>query len=182
MWAFRYHSQAFPGPQLQIHTMRKLLIIITLAATLLAVGCSSMRDVTDAIPNALDRAPLIYRPTVQQGNIVTQQQINQLEPGMTKRQVRFLLGSPMLDDVFHVDRWDYAYTTGIGSTPDEIKVTTLWFANDRLDRIAGDMRPQAAEERVEKPKEVVVSVPNWEPENKTLWGRLLSLVGIDPYD
>ncbi|MCB1786929.1 MAG: outer membrane protein assembly factor BamE, partial [Gammaproteobacteria bacterium] len=99
--------------------MRKLLIFIVSSATWLTAGCSSMSGITDAIPNALDRVPLVYRPQIVQGNVVNQELINQLEPGMTKRQVRFLLGSPMLSDVFHVDRWDYAYTSGEGSRPDE---------------------------------------------------------------
>ena len=159
--------------------MRKLLIFAVVPATLLSQGCSSVSDVTDAIPNALDRAPLIYRPTINQGNIVSQEQMNQLTPGMTKRQVRFLLGSPMLTDVFHADRWDYSYTTGKGSTPSEIKHVTVFFEDDRLVRIAGAMRPQPEGERVVKPKAVVLTVPDWEPEGESLWRRAASAVGID---
>ncbi|MCP5315814.1 MAG: outer membrane protein assembly factor BamE [Chromatiaceae bacterium] len=140
-----------------------------------------MSGITDAIPNALDRVPLVYRPQIVQGNVVNQELINQLEPGMTKRQVRFLLGSPMLSDVFHVDRWDYAYTSGEGSRPDEILHTTVYFENDRLVRITGHLRPQPEHERETKPKEVVVTVPDWEPEKKSLLGRAMQAVGVD-YD
>jgi len=164
--------------------MRKLLIFITTLATLLSAGCASVGDtvesVADVIPNALDRAPLIYRPTIQQGNVVTQEQVNDLQPGMTKRQVRFLLGTPLLTDVFHVDRWDYAYTIGKGSTPEEIRRVTVFFEDDRLVRIAGDMRPQPESEREAKKKEVVVTVPDWEPQNKSLWRRALGSVGLEP--
>ncbi|MCP5306271.1 MAG: outer membrane protein assembly factor BamE [Chromatiaceae bacterium] len=161
--------------------MRKLLIFIVSSATWLTAGCSSMSGITDAIPNALDRVPLVYRPQIVQGNVVNQELINQLEPGMTKRQVRFLLGSPMLSDVFHVDRWDYAYTSGEGSRPDEILHTTVYFENDRLVRITGHLRPQPEHERETKPKEVVVTVPDWEPEKKSLLGRAMQAVGVD-YD
>jgi len=163
--------------------MRKLLILLALPATTVFSGCSSLNKVTDAIPNALDRAPLIYRPQVQQGNVVEQEQINALKPGMTKRQVRYVLGSPMLTDVFHVNRWDYAFTLGKGSRPSEIRRVTVFFEDDRLARITGDLRPQPLEEQVEKPKEVVVTVPDWEPADKSLWQRTLELVGVEPnYD
>jgi outer membrane protein assembly factor BamE len=166
--------------------MHKLLIFIAATATLPLSGCSTVGDglrslggVTDIIPNALDRAPLVYRPTVQQGNVVTQELINQLTPGMTRRQVKFLLGTPMLSDVFHADRWDYAYTVGEGSRPEEIRQVTVFFEEDRLVRIAGGMRPQPPEERTEAKKEVVVSVPDWEPQRKSLWRRALDSVGLE---
>jgi len=156
--------------------MRKLLIFITALATLAAAGCSTY----DQIPEALDKAPLVYHPIIQQGNVVSQEQINQLEPGMTKRQVKFLLGTAVLTDFFHLDRWDYVYTLGEGSTPDEIRRVTMFFENDRLVRIAGDMRPQPPEEREEPKKEVVVTVPDWEPDGKSLWRRGLSAIGLEP--
>lgn len=176
-----------PQSRKTIHlNMRKLLIFITSAATLGGAGCSTVGDglrslggVTDIIPNALDRAPLVYRPTIQQGNVVTQEQVNELKPGMSKRQVRFLLGTPMLTDVFHANRWDYAYTLGEGSRPDEMQRVTVYFEEDRLVRIAGDLRPEPEGERNEAKKEVVVSVPDWEPESDSLWRRALDKVGVD---
>lgn len=163
--------------------MRKLLILFSLIATILSVGCSSFsegaRDIANVIPNALDKAPLIYRPTIQQGNVVTQEQVNELEPGMTKRQVRFLLGTPMLTDVFHDNRWDYTYTLGEGSTPEEMSRVTVYFEDDRLVRINGDLRPQPPHERVEKKKDVVVTVPDWEGEKKTMFERAMGAVGLD---
>ena len=162
--------------------MRKLLIFIAALAT---AGCSTIGDglrslggVTEVIPNALNEVPLIYRPTIQQGNVISQEQINALRPGMTKRQVRFLLGTPMLTGVFHANRWDYAYTKGVGSTPEEFRQVTVYFENDRLSRIAGDMRPQPESEQEEVKKEIVVSVPDWEPPQKSLWRRTLDTVGL----
>ena len=166
--------------------MQKLLISITAAASLILSGCSSVGDglrsassVTDWIPDALDKAPLIYRPTILQGNVVTQEQVNKLKPGMSRRQVRFVLGSPTLRDVFHEDRWDYPYTEGVGSTPDDYKYLSVFFENDRLVRVAGDLHPQAPgeQDKAEK-KPTVVSVPDWNPEPTSLWGRALNTVGL----
>lgn len=163
--------------------MQKLLISITAAASLFLSGCSTVGDglqsassITDWIPDALDKAPLIYRPTIQQGNVITQEQVNQLKPGMSRRQVRFVLGSPTLRDVFHDDRWDYPYTEGVGSTPDQRKYLTVFFENDQLVRIAGDLHPQpeAESDPVEKPS--LVKVPDWEPEPRTLWEHLKDTV------
>ena len=166
--------------------MRKLLIFITAIATALSAGCSSFGDsmssVADVVPNALDRAPFVYRPEIQQGNVVEQEQVNQLRPGLSKRQVKFLLGTPMLNDVFHANRWDYAYTIGRGSTPQEIRRLTVFFQDDRLVRIAGDMRPQPESERAEIKKEVVVTVPDWEEGKKSFWTRTLNAIGIETLD
>lgn len=168
--------------------MIKHRIITVLTATLLTVGCSTMSDgletlgdVTD-VSKALDRTSIVYKPTIQQGNVVTQEQVNELRPGMTKRQVRFLLGTPMLTDVFHADRWDYAFTLGVGSEPSDFRQVTVFFENDRLARITGDLRPQPEDEREEVKKEVVVTVPDWEPPNKSLWRRAIETVGINPYE
>ena len=150
--------------------MRKLLTFITVAATLLAGGCGKY-NLGDGIISALDRMPVVYRPTIQQGNVVDQESISRLEPGMTKRQVRYLLGTPMLVDVFHQDRWDFVFTHGEGSTPEEIKRVAMFFEDDRLARLEGDLRPEPIDEQELEKKEVVVSVPDWEGEHKTIWRR-----------
>lgn len=189
-WGIRYHSGRMAATDRDNSLqMPKLLIFILFVASAFTTGCSSLADskilfdgVTNAIPNALDRSSLVYRPTIQQGNIVTQEQVNELRPGMTKRQVRFLLGTPMLADVFHANRWDYAFTQGVGSIPTERRHVTVFFENDRLVRITGDLRPEPQEEREEVSPEVVVSVPDWEPPDKSLWRRALESVGIDPYE
>ncbi len=165
--------------------MRKLLIFIILPASIVLDGCSStgsgseeQTGLTDIIPRALDRTSIIYRPTIQQGNVITQEQVNRLKPGMTREQVRFVLGSPTLRDIFHDDRWDYPYTIGVGSTPQEVRHIAVIFEDGRLVRIIGDLQPQPPEERkpVEKPR--VIKVPDWEPEKKTLFGRMAGAVGL----
>jgi outer membrane protein assembly factor BamE len=56
----------------------------------------------------------VYRPNISQGNLIKQDDLDQVEIGMTRNQVRFLLGTPMVDDPFHTDRWDYVYYLKIG--------------------------------------------------------------------
>ena len=56
----------------------------------------------------------VFRAGISQGNIIEQDDLDQLEVGMTRNQVRFLLGTPMVDDPFHADRWDYVYYLKVG--------------------------------------------------------------------
>lgn len=96
--------------------MQKLLIILMVCATLMA-GCA------------------IHKPDIQQGNVVTPEMLEQLKIGMSSRQVRFIMGSPLLTDPFHPNRWDYIYMlTKPGMNP-ERKHTVLYFDNDQLSRI-----------------------------------------------
>ncbi len=142
--------------------MRKPLIFLLSIASLPLIGCSSS-DEKDNSPTAtfLEGIPIVYRQDIQQGNIVTQEMVNKLQPGMSKRQVRFVLGTPMLMDPFHSNRWDYYYamTEGWGET--EKQRLTLVFADDRLLRLEGDYRPQPTAEIQEVDKETVVSVPDY---------------------
>jgi outer membrane protein assembly factor BamE len=68
---------------------------LSMAALLFVTGCST------------DKIPGIYRIDIQQGNNVTQAMLNELEPGMTKNQVAYVMGNPLLIDTFHPNRWDY---------------------------------------------------------------------------
>ncbi len=56
----------------------------------------------------------VYQANLSQGNLLKQEDLDQVEVGVTRRQVRFLLGTPMIDDPFHEDRWDYVYYLKIG--------------------------------------------------------------------
>ncbi len=82
-----------------------------------------------------------YKIDVQQGNVLTQEMVSQLKPGLTKDQVRFLLGTPVLMDMFHANRWDYVYRLKKGSTGEvEMrKFSTFFDASDRLVRVGGDV-------------------------------------------
>lgn len=103
-----------------------------LAATAIAVvvaGCSS------------DKWGFPYRAPVQQGNWITQEQIALLQPGMTREQVRFALGSPTLTSALHSERWDYPYYFKPGYGEAQERKFTVWFDNNRLTRWDGDKQP-----------------------------------------
>lgn len=106
--------------------------------------------------------PFVYRMTVQQGNIITEEMVDELRPGMTKRQVRFLLGTPLLTDFFHSDRWDYTYTIRRRHEPMQIKRLTLFFEDDELARIEGDLRPNLERAETREREDLIVTVPDWE--------------------
>lgn len=76
-----------------------------------------------------------YKPDVQQGNTLEDEQIAQLKLGMTKQQVVFLMGTAILKDPFHKNRWDYLYTHAKGREKPTRRVLTLYFENDRLSKI-----------------------------------------------
>jgi len=90
--------------------------------------------------------PIVYRIEVQQGNLVDQDSVAQLKPGMTKDQVRFVLGTPLVNDIFHADRWDYVYTRKLARSTRvaEQRRLTLFFDKDGLlERVDGDVVPGA---------------------------------------
>ncbi len=108
--------------------MRQLLIIAFLALVATVSACTG------------EHIPFVYKVDVLQGNIVTQEMVNQLEPGMNKARVQFIMGSPMLVDVFHQDRWDYIYLRRPGRGKPEQRRVTLYFEGDQLVSIAGDIK------------------------------------------
>jgi len=104
--------------------MRFPLLIILLAV--LVAGCN-----------------LLYRSEVQQGTLLSAEMLVNLKPGMTKRQVRLLLGSPPVSDVFHPERWDYVYSlvkVGEKTVPQHL---ALHFRDDTLVRAEGELAPTA---------------------------------------
>jgi len=84
---------------------------------------------------------LPYRANVQQGNWVTNEQVAQLETGMTPLQVRFILGTPILQDPLHANRWDYTYYSKPGYGKEELRHLTVWFENDQVVRWRSDAQP-----------------------------------------
>jgi outer membrane protein assembly factor BamE len=87
----------------------------------------------------------VYRVDVPQGNIVTQEMVDLLKPGMTPNQVRFVLGTPLITDPFHPQRWDYYYSLRKGGALfPETRRLTIYFQNEQLVRIEGDVTARAA--------------------------------------
>lgn len=84
-----------------------------------------------------------YKMPLPQGNIVTEDAVARLKVGQTRSQVRLLLGTPMLTDPFHADRWDYVYRTTEDGKVKDARTFTVWFENDQLKRWEGQAAPAA---------------------------------------
>ncbi|MCQ9617010.1 outer membrane protein assembly factor BamE [Paenalcaligenes niemegkensis] len=83
-----------------------------------------------------------YKADVQQGNWITTEDVNRLQPGMTREQVRYVLGTPTLQDIFHTDRWEYPYYNKPGYGDEELRLFTVWFEGDTLVRWEGSEQPE----------------------------------------
>ena len=88
--------------------------------------------------------PGVYRINVEQGNIVTQEMVDQLKPGMSKRQVRFIMGTPLVEDTFNTSRWDYPYSIRNGGNLITESHVTVFFDGDALVNVTGDVLPEWA--------------------------------------
>jgi outer membrane protein assembly factor BamE len=113
-------------------TCRRLVAL--LSAALITAGCGS---ITDYFPRFLKP----YRPDVQQGNVITSDMVDQLRPGMTRDQVKFMLGTPLLADAFHPDRWDYLYYLNPRVGAPQRRNLVIFFKDNRLDRFKSDPMP-----------------------------------------
>lgn len=104
-----------------------LPVLLPLAA------CSNVKmpDVASAITP--------YRIDIRQGNYITQEMVAQLKPGMSRDQVRFLLGTPLVADIFHADRWDYVYSFRPGRGETQMRRFSVFFEDGKLVRVAGDV-------------------------------------------
>jgi outer membrane protein assembly factor BamE len=128
----------------------------------------------------LNNLPGVYTLEIQQGNIIDQAMIDQLRPGMNKRQALYIMGSPMLDDVFHKNRWDYLYSDQPSGEDRVQKRITISFENDQIAGIQGDFRPSTTPV-IKTSGETTVDVPKRDLE-KTLWEKITGLVGYDDLD
>ena len=120
--------------------MRQFLILLMVLAL---AGCKQAPELPAVI------AP--YKIDIQQGNVVSQAMVSKLKAGMTRAQVRFALGSPLIVDMFRTDRWDYVYMyQKQGKEPQRHRITIV-FEDDRLLRIEGDVVPTYSAQDLEKP-------------------------------
>jgi outer membrane protein assembly factor BamE len=111
-----------------------------LGAALLA-GCSSWPSSGDSILGLVSP----HRIDIQQGNVVTQEQLARVKPGMNRLQVRDALGTPLLADSFHPDRWDYIFTLRQGSKQAQRRSVVLYFDGDVLKSIEAPELPTELE-------------------------------------
>lgn len=106
---------------------RFLILLLTALLAALLTGCN-----------------LLYKPEVRQGNLPNAETLAALKAGMTRHQVRLLLGTPPVSDPFHPDRWDYVYTLGLAGDPVPVPARlTLFFKNDVLNSAGGELAPPA---------------------------------------
>jgi len=150
--------------------MSKPLFSLYLLASLTLASCSMI----------LNNLPGVYSLEIQQGNIVDQAMIDQLRPGMTKRQVLYIMGSPMLVDTFHQKRWDYIYSDQPKGEDRVQKRITLVFDNDQIVGIQGDLRPSAVPV-TKSSNETTVDVPKRDLD-KTMWEKITGFIGYDGSD
>jgi outer membrane protein assembly factor BamE len=99
-----------------------------LLAALLLAGCSSLQSHENNFLGFITP----YRVEVVQGNVLTAEQVALVKPGMSRAQVRDILGSPLLADAFHVDRWDYVFTIRRQGTAPQQRKAVVLFENERM--------------------------------------------------
>ena len=92
-----------------------------------------------------------YKIDIQQGNVVSQAMVAKLKAGMTRAQVRFALGSPLIVDPFRTDRWDYVYTYQKQGKEVQRRRLTIIFEEDRLLRVEGDVVPTDSAQEPQQP-------------------------------
>jgi len=110
--------------------MRRSRLLLVAASSALIAACSYK-------PSFINE----YKIDIQQGNVLTQEMVSQLKPGQTRDQVRFLLGTPLVVDIFHQQRWDYVYRylNGQSGKVESRKFTVFFDAEGRLERVNGDV-------------------------------------------
>lgn len=120
-------------------------ICLSLAAACLAVATLTACSGTVRSQDAFLGFITPYRVEVVQGNVVTQEMLSQLREGLTREQVRYVLGSPLLTDVFHADRWDYVFSIRRQGTPAQERRVTVYFDQDRVSRFDASALPSERE-------------------------------------
>ena len=110
--------------------MRRSRLLLVAASCALIAACSYK-------PSFINE----YKIDIQQGNVLTPEMVSQLKPGQTRDQVRFLLGTPLVVDIFHQQRWDYVYRylNGQSGKVESRKFTVFFDAEGRLERVNGDV-------------------------------------------
>jgi outer membrane protein assembly factor BamE len=127
----------------------RIIGLSVLASTLLfSAGCAKVPMLPSLTPHKMD---------IRQGNYVTQEMVNKLKPGMTQKEVRFHLGTPLVVDLFRTDRWDYVYLySHKGERVEQRRLVVLFSKDAKLLRLEGDVIPA-------KPKPVPVAVNKPKP-------------------
>lgn len=105
--------------------------------TLFALGACSF-----SLPKL--KMPRVHKISVQQGNLITQEMVDKLKPGMTRSQVAYIMGEPIFRNTFNEDRWDYIYTISIPGYFEQDMRMSLYFQDNALAYFTGDLAPSEA--------------------------------------
>lgn len=120
----------------------RLALGLLIGAGLVAIaGCSSLNGASSRIASVITP----YRVDVVQGNFVSREQVEALQPGMSRQQVREILGTPLVTSVFHADRWEYVFTIQRPGQERQTRRLTVFFRGDALERSEGDEMPTESE-------------------------------------
>jgi len=115
---------------------------MALGAAMVALSaCSSVNGASNRLVNMITP----YKIDIVQGNFVSREQVEALQVGMSRGQVKNILGTPLLTDVFHADRWDYVFTFKRQGVEPQARKVTVFFKDDTLARIEADPLPTEAE-------------------------------------
>ncbi len=113
---------------------------LTLACAALG-ACGSFNTASNSLASIITP----YKVEVVQGNFVSKEQVDALRPGMSRAQVREVLGSPLVTSAFHADRWDYVFTIRRKGIEAQNRRLTVFFKEDDLEKFEGDTMPSEAE-------------------------------------
>ena len=123
---------------------RSARVLSAFTALVALTACSSLGDKLQGMPS-IGSLVTPYKIDIQQGNVVTREQAQALQPGMSRAQVRDILGSPLLTSVFHADRWDYVFTFKRQGQASQQRKLAVFFKGEVLERFEGDELPTEAE-------------------------------------
>jgi outer membrane protein assembly factor BamE len=116
-------------------------ILAAAALAALLAGCGSVGNVSQRVAGAF--AP--YKIEIVQGNFVSREQVEALQPGMSRQQVREILGTPLVTSLFHGDRWDYIFTLKRQGVEPQQRRLTVYFTGEAMARFEGDTMPSESE-------------------------------------
>jgi outer membrane protein assembly factor BamE len=124
---------------------RRACLALALGSVALLSACAGSSALSWSKPETLFGFIEPYRIDVVQGNVVTQEIMSQIQPGLGRMQVREILGAPLLADPFHLDRWDYVFTLRRQGVPDQRRRVTVFFKSDVVDRFDTEPLPSERE-------------------------------------
>jgi outer membrane protein assembly factor BamE len=142
MQPLQWFDHIVPGPFAMFEPFSRGVCLTVLAITAAVLsGCSSVNSASNRLAGVVTP----YKVDVVQGNFVSREQREALKEGMGRMEVRDILGTPLLASIFHADRWDYVFTMRRQGVAPQARRVTVFFKDDRLQRVEADPLPTEAE-------------------------------------